>query len=660
MSRPGMPMRSCATGVRLGALALFIAALAKPTAAATITVVNADGAGVGFNNSTAASPVGGNAGTTRGQQALNAFQYAADLLGSLIYSDVEIVVEARFAPSPALDCGSDWAVLGGANPAWVCSAQVVHDHPAMELWYPGALCNRFAGTADPDIDVDISADFNGNIGQGGCLPGGGWYFGLDATAPANLSDLVTVVLHELSHGLGFLSLADSTGAAFAGAPDAFMVYTYDATLGKFWYQMSDAERGASGLNTLNVTWRGPRTVQAVDALLTAGADPASHPYLYTPSSYETGSSVSHFATQASPNLLMEPIINDDLDHASNDIDVTLQALQDIGWRDPGCNNGLWEGAEECDDGVFNDDDAADACRTSCELPSCGDGTTDTGEECDDGAQNSMQPGQCRPGCLNFYCGDGIVDTGEQCDDAAANADDPDSCRTDCSNPACGDGILDTGEACDDGAGNGPQPDACRATCVVASCGDGVTDTDEECDDGTQNSMQPGHCRPGCLEFFCGDSIVDTDEECDDGADNADLPDACRSDCRSPICGDGILDGDEECDDGNTTWGDGCSGECTISDALGPEVEPPAVSTGGDAGSMGNGEAGATGNSGNSPGSGSAAANADEGDSKVSTASCSCRTVGNRGSGAFSPWVLLLGLAALRRRRRVRVGAPHLI
>lgn len=654
MSHPGVSARICPAWAALVSLSLFVT-LGRPAAAATITVVNADSAGVGFNNATAVSPVGGNSGTTRGQQALNAFQYAANLLGTLIYSNVEIVVEARFAPSPALDCGSDWAVLGGASPAWVCSAQVVHDHPAVDLWYPGALCNRFAGSADPDMDVDISADFNGNIGQGGCLPDGGWYFGFDANGPGNLSDLVTVVLHELSHGLGFLSLADSTGAAFADAPDAFMVYTYDATLGKFWYQMSDAERGGSGLNLLNVTWRGPRTVQAASGLLTAGADNASRPYLYTPSSYETGSSVSHFATQATPNLLMEPIINDDLDHVSNDIDITLQVLQDIGWRDPGCNNGLWEGAEECDDGVFNDDDAADACRTSCELPSCGDGTTDTGEECDDGAQNSMQPGHCRPGCLDFYCGDGIIDTGEQCDDAAANADESDTCRSNCSNPACGDGILDTGEECDDGADNGAQADACRTTCVVASCGDGVTDTDEECDDGTQNSMQAGHCRPGCLDFYCGDGIVDTGEECDDGADNADAPDACRSDCAAPICGDGILDDGEECDDGNTTWGDGCSGECTISDALGPEVDPPPGSSSGDAGSAGSAQSGAGG--GNA--SASAGAATDD-DSKVSTASCSCRTVGNRESGAFAPWTLLLGLAALARRRRAQTRATHLI
>src|SRR5438093_8524133 len=47
--------------------------------AATITVINNDGPGEGLNDPTPVAPVGGNTGTTRGQQRLIAFQRAADI-----------------------------------------------------------------------------------------------------------------------------------------------------------------------------------------------------------------------------------------------------------------------------------------------------------------------------------------------------------------------------------------------------------------------------------------------------------------------------------------------------------------------------------------------------------------------------------------------------
>lgn len=49
--------------------------------AATIVIQNGDAAGVGFNDTTAVAPIGGNTGTTLGQQRLNAFQFAANIWG---------------------------------------------------------------------------------------------------------------------------------------------------------------------------------------------------------------------------------------------------------------------------------------------------------------------------------------------------------------------------------------------------------------------------------------------------------------------------------------------------------------------------------------------------------------------------------------------------
>jgi hypothetical protein len=66
--------------------------------------------------------------------------------------------------------------------------------------------------------------------------------------------------------------------------------------------------------------------------LLAGADAAGRLFLYTPNPLEPGSSVSHWDTSARRNLLMEPFINDDLDHqVKPPSDLTLQLFIDIGW-----------------------------------------------------------------------------------------------------------------------------------------------------------------------------------------------------------------------------------------------------------------------------------------------------------------------------------------
>src|SRR5947207_15351642 len=92
------------------AAALVLAALAGAPARATITIVNMDGANEGFNDPTPAAPVGGNPGTTVGQQRLNDFQHAAAMWDAILGSSVEIRIEASFDP---LFCSSLTAVLGG-------------------------------------------------------------------------------------------------------------------------------------------------------------------------------------------------------------------------------------------------------------------------------------------------------------------------------------------------------------------------------------------------------------------------------------------------------------------------------------------------------------------------------------------------------------------
>jgi len=150
-------------------------------AAATITVVNLDGPNEGFNDPTPVAPVGGNTGTTRGAQRLMAFQFAANIWGSILTSPVEIRVGANFDP---LSCNANSAVLGQAGP------NTVHRDftgaPRPNTWYVQALANKLAGVdLDPSTN-DIGAQFNSSFGAGCAFPAG-WYYGLDGHPRATTS-----------------------------------------------------------------------------------------------------------------------------------------------------------------------------------------------------------------------------------------------------------------------------------------------------------------------------------------------------------------------------------------------------------------------------------------------------------------------------------------
>src|SRR5450756_782569 len=94
-------MNNPKTGLSLALLALacFVLVPAQTvSAAATITIVNVNAAGVGFNDPTPLPPVGGNPGTTLGQQRLNAFTFAAGIWGATLDLSVEIFIQASFVP----------------------------------------------------------------------------------------------------------------------------------------------------------------------------------------------------------------------------------------------------------------------------------------------------------------------------------------------------------------------------------------------------------------------------------------------------------------------------------------------------------------------------------------------------------------------------------
>lgn len=263
-----LPVRpSSGALARFAAVAILIAAslaTAGAARAATIQIVNLNAPGVGFNDPTPAPPVGGNPGTTLGEQRLIAFQQAADIWGATLDSEVPIRIGASFVP---LSCNSTSAVLGaaGATEVWANFPNA----PRSNTWYPAALAGKLAGTdlTDPQ-DHHIVATFNAQLGlTPTCVPGLTFYLGLDNNAGAQI-DLVTVLLHEIAHGLGFQNFTDdATGSYLLARPSIWDHHLLDNRRNRTWSQLTTAQRAASARAWRGLSWNGPNVTAAVPGTL---------------------------------------------------------------------------------------------------------------------------------------------------------------------------------------------------------------------------------------------------------------------------------------------------------------------------------------------------------------------------------------------------------
>ena len=234
----------------LAVAVLAALAAASSAQAADLIPVNLDGANEGYNDNTPATPVGGNYGTTKGEQRRIVAQYAAAMWGSVLKSDQPIYIAAQFNPLGANVLGSAGAVTVHAN---------FGNAPVANVWYPAALADAISGIDLAPTSYDISSQFSSDFS---------FYYGLDGKTPAGQINFLDVVMHEFGHGLGFQNFeTEATGAFLSGRADIYSVYTYDNTTGKFWTAMTQAERVTSALNYGNVVFTGANATAGAKLLL---------------------------------------------------------------------------------------------------------------------------------------------------------------------------------------------------------------------------------------------------------------------------------------------------------------------------------------------------------------------------------------------------------
>jgi hypothetical protein len=234
--------------------------------AADIKISNQDiGTGQGLDDPTPATPVGGNPGTTRGEQAQIVFEFAADIWGAVLQSDVPVTVSASFAK---LSCTADAGTLGSAGTTNIYSFAAPAPQGAVaDTWYHSALFDALAHEDAGNGAADIRARFNGALGSTGCLEGASWYFGLDGKPPVGSIDFLNVVLHEMAHGLGFSGFGDLTtgqplpGGDGVGRQDIYTTFVYDNTQQKSWYALTPSQRVTAALDDGNLVFTGANVKQ---------------------------------------------------------------------------------------------------------------------------------------------------------------------------------------------------------------------------------------------------------------------------------------------------------------------------------------------------------------------------------------------------------------
>jgi hypothetical protein len=300
---------------RLGAvLGACLTVTAPSFGAVTFELVNADAPGEGLNDPTPVLPEGGNPATTVGEARRRVLAQVFSQVGCHLDSVVPVKVSVHFDP---LLCTIDSAVLANAGP-WQASRNFP-GAPLSNTFYPVALANARAGVDLDAANPDVFMNFNAGLGGSNCVPGAGWYYGIDGNASPLDFDMFTLAMHELMHGLGFLTFENvSTGEKLFGSNDAYIVNLQVVNgVPSSYVAMTDAQRATANRSEPNLRWAGANLVAAYGA-------PSA---LFAPSTLIDGSSVNHLSRSQFPTELMSPYYLG----PQHELGRTLPILADEGW-----------------------------------------------------------------------------------------------------------------------------------------------------------------------------------------------------------------------------------------------------------------------------------------------------------------------------------------
>lgn len=239
-------------------------------------------------------------------EARNAFEYALDVWSTHLNSSVPIRVSASWV---SLQCDDERCVLGSAGPTLVFRDFGAGSEPGTfyTIAQASAMTGRDLVTESQDsnnpTDYDIVVNMNCNYPN--------WYFDTDANTPAGTIDFVTVNLHEIGHGIGFIgsmSVDGTIGSYGIGQNDLPLVYDLFSEDGNSTSLLNTSEypNPSNALYQALTGERGGVFHTGQDARNVYFAEPVP---LYSPSEWRPGSSFSHLDQSTfnqTENALMRP------------------------------------------------------------------------------------------------------------------------------------------------------------------------------------------------------------------------------------------------------------------------------------------------------------------------------------------------------------------
>lgn len=250
------------------------------------------------------------------QEARSAFQKAVDIWSALITTNVPVKIEATWKP---LSRG----VLGSCGPT------TVHKNfpgaQQEEVFYPASLANKIANSDLNGETAEISLSLSSEIN---------WHYNPDTPPPSGKMDLVSVVLHEIGHGLGIFGAYQVNSAGngsihsfFAGRPCPYDLFLETAS-GTRLLSYTPPSRD------LGVVLRS-RALYFNSPIVRKNFNGRSK--VYAPEEYSAGSSISHNDEAEFPagnaNSLMTPQIGW-AERIHDPGPITMGELIDMGWANP--------------------------------------------------------------------------------------------------------------------------------------------------------------------------------------------------------------------------------------------------------------------------------------------------------------------------------------
>ena len=216
-------------------------------------------------------------------------QAAVNVWSANFSSSVPITVDASWGRS------SSWGVLGSARPGSFFSA--FSGAPDPSLWYSSATANALAGRdldkANPEIIIQVNS-------------GAIWNTRGDGTPSSTEYDLESVFIHELGHGLGFLSndaYDPFYGLGSLDQPTPFDAYLQTAD-GRRLADLPTPSKELGTALTSSLVWNGALGIKANGGI---------KPKMYTPSRYESGSSTSHLDENTFSKSGLDSVMTPSLD-----------------------------------------------------------------------------------------------------------------------------------------------------------------------------------------------------------------------------------------------------------------------------------------------------------------------------------------------------------